>query len=178
MEIFFITSSVNRNYTELIDSVSRLKKENFKFKIIITGRANYFNSSLIPKDILDNFQFKIKVIYSELYQIVERADFIIITLDPQNKFHNPFRISRVTGSIQLSYGFLKPCLINKKFASFYNLNDKNSIIFNSYDLYSSMKRAILLDGQEYRKLQNNLNITVNKIQNISIHNIKKVVTEL
>ena len=41
-----------------------------------------------------------------------------------------------------------------------------------------MKRAILLDGQEYRKLQNNLNITVNKIQNISIHNIKKVVTEL
>ena len=56
--VFFMTSSYKRNYKDLIESSVRLKKENYNFEIIITGRSNDINSNKIPKILKNIFVFK------------------------------------------------------------------------------------------------------------------------
>ena len=172
---FFLTSTVGRNYKNLIDSVIKLKNDNLDFKIFITGRTKLFNSNNISKNISDSFIYHYKASYFELYKIVEKSDFIIIPLEIKNKYDKLFRTTRVTGSAQLSYGFLKPCLINQNFANFYNFNNKNSLLYNDSNLYDTMKKAILLNDQDYQQMRNNLNINVKKLYHISIENIQKMI---
>ena len=126
-----MTSTNKRNYTKLINSVEILKKEKFDFEIVVIGRAKALNISIIPAHIKDFFNFKGMVTYSDLYEIIENSDYIIITLTPESKYDNLFRKTRVTGSAQLSYGFLKPSIIDQYFAYFYNFDDKNSLIYIS-----------------------------------------------
>ena len=175
---FFVTSTNKRNYTKLINSVEILKKEKFDFEIVVIGRAKALNISIIPAHIKDFFNFKGMVTYSDLYEIIENSDYIIITLTPESKYDNLFRKTRVTGSAQLSYGFLKPSIIDQYFAYFYNFDDKNSLIYNNSNLYNAMKKAILLNNEQYKNLRNNLKLTANKIYSTSIMNVKKLIPEI
>ena len=173
--IFFLTSTSKRNYTSLIQSASKLKMENLNFKIIVVGWWKFFTSETIPNNIINNFSFKYYIPFDEFYQEVIKSDFIIIPFDPNNETDKSYKTIRVSGSVQLAYGFLKPIIIDKNFADFYFLNNKNSLLYENYDLYSVMKKAIKLNNKEYRQLRNNLNSTVRKIYNISINNIKKII---
>ena len=125
---FFLTSTINRNYSLLVKSAELLQKEKYNFEIIVTGRSAEFNSSYIPSTLKDTFLFKLGVSYSTLYKSVESSDFIIIPLDPNNRYDDIFKIAKVTGSFQLILGFLKPVIMNQEFAFFYNLNSNNSLI--------------------------------------------------
>lgn len=175
---FFMTSTAHRNYKYIIDSAKRLKQENFIFEIIITGRAKKLNSKRIPKILKDIFIFKHKVSYIELYKDVESSDYIIIPLNPKSKNDIQYKTIKVTGSIQLMYGFIKPVIIHEEFSNFYNLNDNNSLIYDDFNLYNIIKKAILLDNKDYHKLQKNLIIIEKEISEISIKNIKKVINAL
>lgn len=144
---FFLTSTYDRDYTNLINSAINLKNENFNFEIFVVGWLKKFNINQIPEKIYNNFIFKYGISYRELYQKIVNSDYIIIPLDPNRKNDIKYKTTKVTGSIQLSYGFLKPSIINQNFADIYNLNDKNSLIFNdSYNLYNAMKDAIILNN--------------------------------
>ena len=172
---FFLTSTNFRNYTSLIQSTSRLKSEHFNFELIITGRSKAFDINIIPTNIIDNFLFKYEVPYSELYQDVYSSDYIIIPLDPKSQYDNLYKTTKVTGSIQLVYGFLKPAIINRDFADFYSLNDENSLIYNNSNIYFAMRKAIQLSNKDYKNLQNNLSIVEKQIYRASLNNIKKVI---
>ena len=175
---FFLTSTLYRNYTYLIESAKLLKKENFNFEIIILGRAKRLDPQTIPISLSDNFIFKQNVSYVDLYNYVESSDFIIIPLDANSKNDIQYNKTKVTGSAQLVYGFLKPAIINEKFSYFYNLNSENSLLYNNSNLYNIMRNAILLTDKDYKKLQSNLQIIEKEIYKISINNIKKVIKEL
>lgn len=175
---FFMTSTAHRNYKYLIDSAKRLKQENFHFEIIITGRSKKLNSKVIPKSLDNIFIIKHKVSYIELFKDVESSDYIIIPLDPKSKNDIQYKTIKVTGSIQLMYGFLKPVIIHEEFASFYNLNYENSLIYDNSDLYNVIRKAILMNNKDYQKLQENLVISEKEISQISINNIKKIIREL
>lgn len=175
---FFLTSTNNRNYSLLIKSVELLQKEKYNFELIITGRSSVFNSSYIPSTLNDTFLFKLGVSYSKLYKAVESSDFIIIPLDPNNRYDDIFKNSKVTGSLQLMLGFLKPVIINQEFAFSYNLNKKNSLIYTNNDLYNTMKKAILLNNKEYKYLQKHLLRLEKEIYKTSINNIKKEIIKL
>ena len=114
------------------------------------------------------------VSFSELYEIIKSSDFIIIPLDPYNKYDISYKTRKVTGSVQLAYGFLKPVLINREFSDFYYFNEQNSLIYNNQNFYEIMKKAILLNNNTYTKLITNLHLVEKKIYNISINNIKKI----
>ena len=174
---FFITSTAYRNYKNLIESVKKLKKENFNFDLIVTGRSKRFGSKKIPKIIKKNFIFKYKVSYIELYKYIQSSDYIIIPLDPNSENDILYKTTKATGSIQLVYGFLKPAIINENFSEFYQLNDKNSLIYNNYNLYEIMKKSILLNKKDYKTLQNNLQILAKVIYKKSILNIRKVISK-
>ena len=173
-----MTSTLYRNYTYLIESAKLLKKENFNFEIIILGRAKRLDPQTIPISLSDNFIFKQNVSYVDLYNYVESSDFIIIPLDANSKNDIQYNKTKVTGSAQLVYGFLKPAIINEKFSYFYNLNSENSLLYNNSNLYNIMRNAILLTDKDYKKLQSNLQIIEKEIYKISINNIKKVIKEL
>ena len=173
---FFLTSTQKRNYSELIQSAIKLKKEKYNFEIIILGWKNHLSFENIPKSISEMFVFKYHVSFSELYQTVEKSDYIIIPLNPNNTHDNFYRTHIVTGSIQLAYGFLKPVIINKEFSNYYFLNNKNSLLYNNSNLYEAMKNAINLNENEYKNLQKNLNMTVKVIEMRSINNINKAIS--
>ena len=175
---FFLTSTVQRNYKLFVNISERLKRENFDFNVVITGRYNTFNISCIPEFLANNFIFKYNISYSQLYEIVDNSDFIIIPLDPNNPYDIAFKTTKVSGSIQLVYGFLKPAIINKEFANFYNLNEKNSIIYTDSNLYDAMRNAILMNAKKYKDLQSNLHSTEKDIYQTSIKNLKKAIHKI
>ena len=175
---FFITSTAHRNYKNLIKSLKKLKKENYNFDLIVTGRSKRFGSEKIPKIIEKNIIFKRKVSYIELYKDIESSDYIIIPLNPKSENDIQYKTTKVTGSIQLVYGFLKPAIINENFSEFYQLNDKNSLIYNDYNMYEIMKKSILLNKNDYKALQRNLQIIAKEIYKKSILNIQKVISKL
>lgn len=175
---FFLTSTNYRNYTSLIESATKLKSENYNFELIIAGRSKAFNLNQIDNNLRRNIIFKYEVSYSELYKAVISSDFIIIPLDPKNVNDNLYRTTKVTGSIQLVYGFLKPALIHQDFANFYYLNNESSFIYNNSNLYSIMKRAILLSNEDYKIIQKNLYNIEKYVSKISMNNIKKVINSI
>ena len=172
---FFLTSTINRNYKPLIESVKLLQKENYNFEIIVTGRVNSFKSSSISANISNKFIFKHHVNYTKLYQLVDDSDYIIILLGPNNKYDKIYKTLKVTGSYQLSLGFIKPCLINNEYATYYGLTSENSLIYNGSNLFRAMEKAILLKNKEYKKIQLNLKIKKEELYNISINNVKKTI---
>jgi len=169
---FFLTSSNGRNYTYLISTIEKLYRENYDFQIFVTGRAKKLNSDNIPNNLTKIFTFIYEVHYSELFKIVENSDYIIIPLDPYNKYDYDYNNSKSSGSIQLAYGFSKPPIISKEYSNVYKLNENNSLIFNESNLYEIMKKSILLSNDDYKYLQNGLIKCENEIYNTSIYNIK------
>ena len=172
---FFLTSTYKRNYDYIIKAVEKLKHDNLNFEIIITGRTTTFNKQKVPQNISDYFIFKLNISYNDMYHEIENSDYIIITLDPQNSFDYQYKSIRVTGSMQLVLGFLKPALINEEFAGFYSLNNENSLIYNNYNFYDIMKKAILLNKKDYSKFQNKLGELEKEVYQNSITNIKKII---
>ena len=171
---FFFTSSEARNYRYLMESLKRLKNEKFDFKIIITGRSRTFKSKHIPKILNKNIKLRYGVSYYDLFKAVEHSDYIIIPLNPYNNYESLYNKIKVTGSMQLSYGFIKPVIINQEFADFYNLNPNNSLLYNNFNLYDILRKAIMLNNENYKKLQQNLYSLEKKIYLTSVANIKKV----
>ena len=169
-----MTSSIYRNYRTLISSVEKLKKRNYNFEIFITGWNKFIKLNQIPNNLKDVFQIKYKVSYNELYQLVKSCDYIIISFDTSKNFTLRYRTTKSTGSIQLSYGFLKPSIIDEKYSYVYNLNEKNSLLYENYSyLYNAMEKAILLGNEDYKILESNLYITTKQIFEYSLNNIRK-----
>lgn len=173
---FFITSTAGRNYKYIVSSAEKLKNENFEFEIFVIGHGKKFSINNINEKLKDNFIFNYSVNYSTLYETVYNSDFIIINLDP-DKDHE-FKKKKLSGSAQLSYGFLKPALINDYFKDNYNMTNENSFLFKKNNFYNAMKNAILLNNEDYKKMQRNLLQLSNAIYNISLLNVIKALKSL
>lgn len=169
---FFITSTIYRNYKPLIFAAEKIKYENKKFRVIVVGKEKTFSKEDLPKRLKKNFHFKYNATYLELYQDVYKSDYIIINLDPSLKVDAQFTNNRVTGSAQLSYGFLKPVLIHKHYSDFYNFNSFNSIIFDNFNFTEAMRTAINLNNKNYKKMQENLSLVEKEIYLKSLLNLK------
>ena len=174
---FFITSTIGRNYQPLISAVEKLKEENLEFHVIVVGKWHTFTNRNISEKLLENFTFKYNISYEQLYYEVNNSDYIIINLDPNNIIDEPFRKTRVSGSIQLSYGFLKPVIINKYFADIFNFNSNNSFIYDNINLTATIRNAIKIGNKAYKNIQKNLNLVSKKVYIDSLSNIKKCLKE-
>ena len=168
---FFITSTIGRNYDYLISAIESIKEEGLQFQVIVVGKWNTFTEYNISENIKDYFTFKYNIPYSELYDEVNNSDFIIINLDPLNIKDKVFKTTRVTGSAQLVYGFLKPAIINKKFASIYNLNSDNSFIYKNSNFKDIMRNAILQKNKYYQLMKDNLAKSADYIYKVSLENV-------
>ena len=117
------------------------------------------------------YLYKFPVEYSDLYNEVNNSDYIIINLDPNNKKDDAFKNTRVSGSVQLSYGFLKPVIICKDFAKIYYFNSKNSFLYENWNFVDKMRNAITIGHKRYEKMQKNLKLAIDKIYKDSLNNV-------
>ena len=140
---FFTVSTVDRNYNFLISASEKIKEENLDFEVVVVGSKKHLSAKNINNKTRENFIFKYNANFPTLYNQIYNSDYIIITLDPDR--NEIFNNKKVTGSAQLSYGFLKPVLIEEHFKNIYNMTPDNSFIYNKNNFYNVMKNAILLN---------------------------------
>ena len=175
---FFITSTGDRYYNDLVLSAEKLKNENLNFEVIVIGKVKAFTINDLSENLKDNFKFKYRSVFRELYEAVNISDYIIINLYPNYKSNDVYRSTRLTGASQLSFGFLKPALIHKDFAEFYNMSSDNSFLFDNFTFYEVMREAILLNEQKYQEKQENLYKLSDNLYKISLQNINKTLNSI
>jgi len=170
---FFITSTKGKKYDYLIDAVKQLNKEKLDFEIVVVGRNQTLSEKTVPAEIKNKFIFKGSVSYKEMYKQVNESDYIIVIFDPENPEDEPFKNLRVTGSSQLSYGFLKPSIMHSEFAGNYSMTNENSILYNNKTLEEALRKAIKSSDSEYKEMQENLLKLKENIYKLSLENLKK-----
>ena len=165
--------TTRKNYNLLIDSVEQLLKQGISnFKITVIARTGKLN---LPENIIPFIDFKGRLDYPQMYESLEKADFFLTLLDPDNPEHDRYITNGTSGSFQLIYGLVKPCIINKKFATVHGFDDKNSIVYEqNSDLVESMKKAIYMPTTDYEVMQNNLKEYADKLYQISLQNLKNI----
>lgn len=161
-----------RNYDLLANAIEELSKITDKFKITLVGNGdtedlkNKYNEFVDVKGFLN---------FPEMFAELEKADYFLPLLDSENENHLRYLSTGITGSILLILGFLKPAIIQSKFAEFYYLNDENSITYEkNCDLIEVMQRAINLNENEYENLRNNLKNVQKNVYDKSLDNLKKI----
>ena len=172
---FIIVGSINayrKNFDLLIKSAKELldkNVENFHINIIGSGKI------IIPKRLQKNISCLGRLSFDEMFNYVEKSDFILALLDPDDDTHLRYLEDGTSGTFQLSYGFCKPILIHSKFAKKHYYNESNSVIYHE-DFTKSLEKCINMSNTEYSNCVENLKNTIQEIENTSIKNLKEVLT--
>ena len=162
----------NKNHDLLIKTAQKLAEHNTNFEITVIGLSGSIN---IPEELKDIIHYKGKLPFNKMYKEMEKADFFLPLLDPNNEHHRRYLNETTTGSRQLILGFLKPCLINEEFAKAYEFTSDNSIIYSENNLLDAMKKAIDINSEDYAKLQQSLDKLARSIYEKSLENLKDVI---
>ena len=75
--------------------------------------------------------------------------------------------------MQLVYGFACVPVVDKKFADFYDLNNKNAVLYSG-DLAGAMQRAIEMSDDTYDKTRRVLTKTATNIASETQENFKRL----
>ena len=163
-----------KNFNLLIDSVNTIIERGFSnFKITLVSRLGSLED--IPTSIRKYFDLKGFLPFPEMYNEMEKADFFLPLLDPECEAHNRYVTTGTSGSFQLIYGFLKPCIINSKFASIPGFDNQNSIIYDkNEELADKMIEAINMSEENYDKMRSKLKDLADNIYQESLDNLRKI----
>lgn len=162
-----------KNHALLIEALLELSKRKIAFKLIVVARRGSLN---VPEAIRQSTEFHANAPYEDLYRLVEQSDYILPMLDPENTEHKRYLEVGTSGTFQLSYGFYKPCIIQRAFAEPYRFTQENSIIYdNNSEFQNSLVSAIDLDPYTYENMQNSLKDLAEEIVLISKANFKRIV---
>ena len=162
-----------RNGNLIISATKTLVENGFEnFKITVVGNGNLDNIEEKYSKFID---IKGGIDYKEMYEEMEKSDFFLPLLDPDVKAQDRYKKAGTSGSFQLIYGFLKPCIIHKTFADIYNFTEKDSLIYEeNQQLANSMQKAIEMTKEEYKNYQNNLKNAVENLEQTSLENFKNL----
>jgi hypothetical protein len=169
--------STRKNHSILFDAVRKLLQRGVSdFVIDVVAR---YGTISVPKELAPYFEFKGRLNYHDMYQVMNEADFYLPLFDPKNPEHDRYLTSGSSGSYQLIYGFKKPCVICRKFMCELNrFDDSNAIGYDSNDqLSEAMAQAILMKPEEYRQKVNNLAKLSADLQAASLLHLKGILKE-
>jgi hypothetical protein len=159
--------SIVRNLNLLFDACNKLYEKginNFLVKIIGNGIK-------IPEKYTNNFQDFGFQNYQNMYKVISESDFILALIDQASIQYT----NKASGSYTLSYGFLKPIVLHKKFSEVSGFNNGNSILHNTNDdLSNAMEKCINMSINDYSSLVSALEISEKELYNTSLNNLKEV----
>jgi glycosyltransferase involved in cell wall biosynthesis len=157
----------------LLDAVRKLEKK-FEFEVWMIGSGT--DSSLS-----DSLPASIKTFgrlpFEEMFQCIEKADFMLPLLDPENQDHQHYLQGVTSGSRQLILGFNKLAVIHAEFAKRYDFSDKDSILHEDGSLARAMERALTMTETEYTELQQGLRKLAEAVYSESLENLRKRINE-
>jgi hypothetical protein len=162
-----------RNYLLLTDTFEKLIKHNItNFHITLIGSGNVS----INKSVESYFTTLEHVDFPTLFQYLEQADFILALLDPENPEHEEYVDRKTSGTFQLSYGFLKPIILCKKFTKGTGFTNENALIYDNNSMFESvLRKAIFMDNKTYAQLRDNLMTLEKDISRRSLKNLKSLI---
>lgn len=171
---FIVVGGVNqakKNYHLLIDVLRKLQNQNINCQITVIGDGKLKN---MPANMHKYFKFLGRLDFPDMFAEMEQADFFLPLLDKNNQEHLRYITTGVTGSVQLIYGFAKPCLIQDKFAEFYGFDENNAIVYDN-DLSEAILQAMAIDNSSYKKICNGVELLAQNVYRQSLHNLKEVI---
>ena len=164
-----VIDTVRKNHQALIQAIQQLASENLKFKVIIIGKGTLDN---MPETVRPYIQIMGRLDFPKMFDCLEKADFFLPLLDPENPEHNRYITSGVTGSAQLIYAFSKVPVLHPKFANFYGFNDDNAIL--TEDLAKGMRNAIQMPPEQYTQKQQSLTDLAKQLETETFNNLKEI----
>jgi len=156
-----------RNLYLLFSACDNLYKKNISnFTVKIIG-----NGLKIPERFRDNFYVFGFLDFQKMYKEIETADFFLALIDQASiKYTN-----KASGSYGLSYGFIKPIILHRKFSSVSSFNDENSVLYDdNNDLSDAMEKCINISNDRYQSLVFSLENSGKELYNTSLCNFKEV----
>lgn len=163
-----------KNFSLLPAAVSSLlEKGSSNFKVIIVGKDRRKLIKTFPESLRQHIIFKGRLPFPRMYEEMENADFLLALLDSETREHMRYITSGVSGSLQLSLGFRKPCLIDSRFASFYRLEPPASLVYEVGRLAKAMQEAITMPEAVYRGMQLALEKTAARYYDASLKDISE-----
>ena len=167
---FVILNSTNlfrRNIFLLFEACDRLYEmgiNNFSVKIIGKGIN-------IPEKYFNNFQIFGFLDFQRMYEEISISDFILALIDQASIQYT----NKASGTYQLSYGFLKPIVLHKKFSDVSGFNNSNSILYNdNNNLAEAMEKCINMANEDYLSIVKALEISEKELYNTSLNNLREV----
>ena len=114
-----------------------------------------------------------KLSFRDMYSEIEKADFILILLDIWGEDAKYFLDGKTTGAKQLSLGFNKPCIVNKKFGKAFGFDNNSAVFYDDNHVEYALDYLRSINNDEYANLIQSLNSFREKLIEISIDNVKK-----
>jgi len=156
-----------RNLYLLFSACDKLYKKgitNFLVKVIGDGLP-------IPERFHNNFQIFGFLDYQNMYKKITEADFFLALIDQASVEYT----NKASGSYSLSYGFLKPIVLHRKFSDTSGFTAENSVLYNDNDdLSSAIEKCINMSNNEYSTLVSSLEISEKRLYDVSLANLKMV----
>ena len=113
--------------------------------------------------------------FPEMYDEIEKCDFILFLADPNKytscKHYVEFSTS---GSRQLSLGFVRPMILHADLAKCY-FSEDSCIAFDTGRLHIALKRILDMHADEYQELSLNLKKYAACLYELSSSNLKNVI---
>lgn len=166
----------SRNIQGLLAAVAALHAAGQRgFHIVFVGEGNLRD---VPAELRDYFTVAGRVSFGELYAQMERADFLLSLLDPQNPAHEFYGTTGSSGNFQLVYGFAKPALVARKFAEPHRLTAQTSLVYeHNEELAEAMRAAITMSGEDYGRMQAALAELAADIRRESLETLRTMIAE-
>lgn len=161
-----------RNNSTILNAAEKLVNRGIKnFRIIIIGKGNLHG---VPKVLEKHIELSGTLPFARMFDKIEESDFFLTAYELPK--HSRYITSGTSGSFQLIYGFLKPCIINSDFAAINKFDTENSIIYRTSEEYAdAMERAIKMDSKSYAEMRSALSETVSQINAESLSNLRNAI---
>ncbi len=166
-----IDSSV-KNHEMLVNAVETLRNHGITdFEIVVVGRGNLN----LPEQTKKHLRICGRLNFPDMFCEIEKADFILGLMDINNPQHHRYLAGQASGSVQLSYGFGKPLILNDVFAKHYEFDSGNCIMHHENKLGDAMVKACKMTDKQYSKMQENLLNTAKKVSQQSKKSLKSAI---
>lgn len=163
-----------KNTNIIIDAVKALHAKGVtNFKVTVVGKGSL---RALPREIRRYFDIKGYLGFAQMYDEIEKADFMLTAYEPDNPAHQRYITTGTSGNFLLVYGFVKPCLITRSFAPINGFDEGNSVLYDDY--VEGMQRAIAMSAQDYAKMQENLKNYADALYKESLENLKGLINEV
>lgn len=118
-----------------------------------------------------------RVRFEKLYELMERSDFILPMLDPNNPDHQTYLNGVTSGSRQLVLGFSKVAVIHRQFAQRYDFSEGNTLVYDDDSFLSVLEKALTISMAEYSALQKSLQKLSRDVYKESFNNLKSRIND-